>query len=188
LGTAATWAAAWAGAGLSIGVLSVLAPALPLGWFFEVFDAPLPALALPGFLAGLCYAVVVSIAGRRRPLRDIRLAEVAGWGVTGGLLLSAIPALALLDNGPSDAPNGDWRIPAAIAVLITFSVASAVGSFVLAQRAARADDRRLRERLTDVLTGAAASTAALPPVHGTVSPGFDDSQRTRESSAARGRP
>jgi MFS family permease len=143
---------------------------------------------LPGFLAGLCYAVVVSIAGRRRPLRDIRLAEVAGWGVTGGLLLSAIPALALLDNGPSDAPNGDWRIPAAIAVLITFSVASAVGSFVLAQRAARADDRRLRERLTDVLTGAAASTAALPPVHGTVSPGFDDSQRTRESSAARGRP
>lgn len=188
LGTAATWAVAWAGAGLSIGVLSVLVPALPLGWFFEVFDAPLPALAMPGFVAGLCYALVVTVAGRRRPLRDISLAEVAGWGAAGGLLLSAIPALALLDNGPSGAPNGAWRMPAAIAVLITFSVASAVGSFALARRAARADERRLRERLVDALVGGPTSSEALPPVHGTVSPSFEDNQRTRESSAARGRP
>ncbi len=188
LGTAATWAIAWAGAGLSIGVLSVLAPALPVGWFFEVFDAPLPALAIPGFVAGLCYALVVSVAGRRRPLREIGLGEVALWGVGGGMLLSAIPGLALLDTGPSGAPDADWRMPAAIAVLITFSVASAVGSFALARRAARADERQLRERLVDVLTDTAASSPALLPAHGSVSPNFDDNQRTRESSAARGRP
>jgi len=192
LGTAATWAVAWAGAGLSIGVLSVLIPALPLGWFFEVFDAPLPALAMPGFVGGLCYAVVVSVAGRRRPLQEISLAEVAGWGVAGGLLLSAIPAFALLDNGPGGAadaaPDGAWRIPAAIAVLITFSVASAVGSFLLARRAARADERRLRERLQDALLGEMSPAASLPFTQGSVSPSLDDNQRRRESSAAGGRP
>lgn len=188
LGTAATWAVAWAGAGVSIGVLSVLAPALPVGWFFEVFDAPLPALAIPGFVAGLCYALVVSVAGRRRPLREIGLGEVALWGVGGGMLLSAIPALALLDNGPSGAPDADWRMPAAIAVLITFSVASAVGSFWLARRAAQRDTEALQNRLRDTLFSDAATPHALPFTQGVGNPSFDDNQRTRESSAARGRP
>ncbi len=188
LGTAATWAVAWAGAGLSIGVLSVLIPALPLGWFFEVFDAPLPALAMPGFVGGLCYAAVVRVAGRRRPLREISLAEVAGWGIAGGLLLSAIPALSLLDNGPGGDPDGNWRLPAAIAVLITFSVASAVGSFWLARRAAQRDTEALQNTLRDTLLSGAATPHALPFTQGVGNPSFDDNQRTRESSAARGRP
>ncbi|MBL0892590.1 MAG: hypothetical protein IBJ19_18540 [Gemmatimonadaceae bacterium] len=114
LGTAATWAVAWAGAGLSIGVLSVLIPALPLGWFFEVFDAPLPALAMPGFVGGLCYAVVVSVAGRRRPPGETGLAELAGWGGPRGLLLNPRPGLALLGNVPGGAddaaPDGACRM------------------------------------------------------------------------------
>ena len=188
LGTAATWAVAWAGAALSIGVLSVVAPALPLGWFFEVFDGPLPAMAMPGFVGGLCYAAVVRLAGRKRPLREIGLGEVALWGVGGGLLLSAIPALSLLDNGPSGAPDGAWRLPAAIAVMITFSVASAVGSFWLARRAAQRDAQVLQNTLRDTLLSDAATPNALPFTHGVGNPSFDESQRTRESSAARGRP
>jgi len=192
LGTAATWAVAWAGAALSVGVLSFVAPALPLEWFFEVFDAPLPAMAMPGFVGGLCYAAVVRLAGRKRPLREIGVGEVALWGVGGGLLLSAIPALSLLDNGPSGSPDGAWRLPAAIAVLITFSVASAVGSFWLARRAAERDTQALQDRLRNTLLGDAATSQAqalqLPLTQGAANPSFDDSQRTRESSAVRGRP
>jgi len=188
LGTAATWAVAWAGAALSIGVLSVVAPALPLGWFFEVFDAPLPAMAMPGFVGGLCYAAVVRLAGRKRPLREIGFGEVALWGVGGGLLLSAIPALSLLDNGPGGAPEGAWRLPAAIGVLITFSVASAVSSFWLARRAAARDTQALEDQLRETLTGDSIAPQALPLPQGAANPSFADSQRTRESSALRGRP
>ncbi|WP_291156918.1 hypothetical protein [Gemmatimonas sp. UBA7669] len=188
LGTAATWAMGWAVAGLSIGVLSVLVPTLPLGWFFEVFDAPLPAMAIPGFVGGLCYAAVVRFAGRKRPLREIGFGEVALWGVGGGMLLSAVPALSLLDNGPGGDPDGSWRLPAAIAVLITFSVASAVCSFWLARRAAQRDTQALQNTLRDTLLSDAATPHALPFSHGVANPSFDDNQRTRESSAARGRP
>ncbi len=54
---AAAWAAAWAVTGLLIGVTSVLTPWLPWGGFFAVFDAPLPALAVPGVVGGTLWSL-----------------------------------------------------------------------------------------------------------------------------------
>ena len=65
VGMGLVWAVGWALAGLLIGVASMLLPGLPWDSFFQVFDAPLPALAIPGFFAGAFFSVVLGIAGRR---------------------------------------------------------------------------------------------------------------------------
>jgi hypothetical protein len=65
LGMGLTWAAGWAVAGILIGVSSLILPFLPWDVFFRVFDAPLPMLAVPGFVGGAIFSVVLGIAGRR---------------------------------------------------------------------------------------------------------------------------
>ena len=55
IGMGLTWAVGWALTGLAIGVASIALPFLPWHLFFDVFDAPLPALAVPGFFGGLFY-------------------------------------------------------------------------------------------------------------------------------------
>ena len=66
IGMGVTWAVGWALFGVTIGVLSILTPWLPWGLFFAVFDAPLPALAVPGFVGGTIFSLVLGVAGRRR--------------------------------------------------------------------------------------------------------------------------
>ncbi|MBV9880705.1 MAG: hypothetical protein JO180_09440 [Gemmatirosa sp.] len=139
VGTGATWAVAWAVGGVLIGVASVLLPGLPWDAFFDVFDAPLPALAVPGFVGGAIFSVVLGIAGRRHRFDELSLARFAAWGALGGLLLSLVPAtlvaLGLAHLG--DGVAGLWRFTAAICGPLTlFSAASASGSLVLARRSA----------------------------------------------------
>lgn len=66
LGICLTWAAGWAVAGVLTGVASLLLPGLPWDSFFKVFDAPLPALALPGFIGGAIFSAVLIVAEGRR--------------------------------------------------------------------------------------------------------------------------
>ncbi|MDH4348941.1 MAG: hypothetical protein OEW17_09055, partial [Gemmatimonadota bacterium] len=91
VGMGLTWALAWALVGLLIGVTSNLLPGLPWDAFFEVFDAPLPALAIPGFVGGALFSMVLGIAGRRRRFAELSLPRFAAWGAVGGLLLSLVP-------------------------------------------------------------------------------------------------
>jgi hypothetical protein len=135
IGMGVTWAAGWAVAGLLIGVCSMLLPGLPWDAFFQVFDAPLPALAVPGFVGGALFSVVLGIAGRRRRFDELSLPRFAAWGAVGGLLLSAIPFVA---GTPSAAAGPLWRLGAVIMVPLTLlSAASAAGSLALARRAER---------------------------------------------------
>ena len=57
LGMGLIWAAGWA----LVGVLIRLGWSLgvPMEWFVEVFDAPLPALAVPGFFGGAVFSTVL---------------------------------------------------------------------------------------------------------------------------------
>jgi hypothetical protein len=55
LGMGLTWAVAWALYGVLIGVASRVLPGLPWNSLFEIFDAPLPALAIPGFIGGVLF-------------------------------------------------------------------------------------------------------------------------------------
>ena len=76
-GVVLSWAAGWALFGLLIGVASNLLPFLPWHYFFAVFDGPLPALAIPGFVGGALFSTVLGVAGRRRRFDELSLPRFA---------------------------------------------------------------------------------------------------------------
>jgi hypothetical protein len=147
-----TWAVAWAAAGVGIGVLSIVLPALPWDRFFAVFDAPLPALAVPGFVGGVLFSVVVGALGRRLRFDELSIPRFAAWGAIGGLLLSLVPdVMSLLGLATL---NRALPFPFAIAAMISVPAmllgsASASASLWIAQRAER---RALRAAHDDLAT------------------------------------
>jgi hypothetical protein len=140
VGMGLTWAVGWAIAGVLIGVTSLLLPGLPWARFFEVFDAPLPALAIPGFVGGALFSVVLGIAGRRRRFHELSLPRFAAWGALGGVLLTLFP-FALVTVGLASTEGGKFAAGQILAVIsgpfILLSAASAVGSLLLARRSER---------------------------------------------------
>jgi len=147
-----TWAFGWAVAGVSIGVASILLPGLPWNAFFEVFDAPLPALAVPGFFAGVFFSAVLGIAGRRRRFSELSLPRVAAWGALGGLLLTLFP-FALVAVGLASRERSDIGTSQILAVITPlFVLLSALSASVTLIIARAAERRELPE----------ASEAALP--------------------------
>ena len=139
IGMGLTWALGWAVTGLLIGVTSVLLPNLPW-WegFFRVFDAPLPALAIPGFVAGAAFSVVLGIAGREKRFDELSLPGMTALGSVGGLAFGvAIAAIGF--------PAG------AIVFLATLSAATAAATLLVARRG---EQRELLEPGSDrVLPG-----------------------------------
>lgn len=136
LGMGVTWAAAWALAGLVLGVASLLLPGLPWGAVFELFDAPLPALALPGFVGGVLFSGVLGVAGRHRRFEELSLPRFTAWGALGGCLLSAVPALlaaaGLATVAPGSAGVGSLRAILAVPLAL-LGAGSAAGSLALAR-------------------------------------------------------
>jgi hypothetical protein len=113
------WAAAWFTAGL-----------VPR-WVFGVnADVPFPLVfGVFGFIAGVTFSGLLVLTEGRRTFDQMSLPRFAGWGATGGLLLSALFAMAA---------SLGWRDVLAIAP--TFALASAVcasGSLAVARRAVR---------------------------------------------------
>lgn len=154
IGMGLVWAAGWALAGLLIGVSSILLPGLPWHVFFEVFDAPLPALAIPGFVGGAIFSIVLGLAARRRRFEELSLPQFAAWGAVGGLMLILIPATALLEGADARL----WRSIAVIAgPFVLLSATSACASLMLARRA---QDRKSHEAGEDV--AAARGARGLP--------------------------
>jgi hypothetical protein len=138
IGMGLTWAAGWAVFGLVIGVSSRLFPnLLPWDAFFNVFDAPLPALGLPGFIAGALFSIVLGIAGRGRRFSDLSVPAFAAWGAFGGLMLSLVPALLVaigLASRDETGTLGTWQLTVTIAVpLILLSALSAAVSLIVAR-------------------------------------------------------
>lgn len=127
VGTGLTWAMGWAGVGILIGVAMAWL-GVPMEWFVQVFDAPLPALAVPGFFAGASFSVVLGIAGRRRRFDQLSLPRFTLWGALGGFLLSLLPLSALAGT----APMATHAV--VVGTLTVLSALSAGGSLVLARR------------------------------------------------------
>lgn len=153
IGMGFTWAAIWMVGGLLIGVSSKLLPGLPWDSFFEVFDAPLPALAIPGFAAGALFSVVLGIAGRRRRFHELSLSRFAAWGAVGGLLAILFP-FALVAVGLASTEGGKFeasQILSAIAgPFVLLSVVSATGTLMLARRAEGGESRTTSESVAAV--------------------------------------
>ena len=145
VGMGLTWAVAWALAGVLIGLSWSLG--LPMEWFVEVFDAPLLALAIPGFFGGAVFSTVLGIAGRRRRFDELSLPRFGAWGAVGGLLLG-LPLLVALSP------------EAGAAIIGTLTLLSAVSASGLLALARMAEDRELLDASAEVaevgLTGGEA--------------------------------
>lgn len=153
IGMGLTWAAVWMVGGLLIGVSSKLLPGLPWDSFFEVFDAPLPALAIPGFVAGALFSVVLGIAGRRRRFHELSLPRFAAWGAVGGLLVILFP-FALVAVGLASTEGGKFGVWQILSVItgpfVLLSVISATGTLMLARRAEGRESRTASENVAAV--------------------------------------
>jgi hypothetical protein len=138
LGMGLTWAVAWALAGILIGVASMLLPGRLWDAFFSVFDAPLPALAIPGFVGGALFSLVLGVAARHRRFDELSLAQVTIWGALGGLLLALVPAVLVL-LGLASVNATAHSLPGLTLIiacpLILLCALSAAGSLLLARRA-----------------------------------------------------
>lgn len=93
-------------------------------------DAPFPLLfGLFGFMAGVVFAALLALTQGRRRFDEMSLPRFAGWGAVGGLLLSALFAMAV------SLGRGDLLLVAPAFALA--GAACAAGSLALARRAVR---------------------------------------------------
>ncbi len=116
LGVGALWAA---GGALVGGVIEAVLNVLPGSDLFLGVDIWPAALAVPAFLAGISFAVVLGIVERRRTFNELRVPRLAVWGALGGVALAALVGLPAI----------------AIATFGLTSSALAAGSLALARRA-----------------------------------------------------
>src|SRR5262245_3342385 len=68
IGMGVTWAVLWGFAGVLLAAVNSVMPGL--GWFFRIFDAPAPALALPGLVGGTLFSIVLGIVARGRKFSE----------------------------------------------------------------------------------------------------------------------
>lgn len=126
----------WAAGGAAVGGLielldNVLPGGLPMASAVDMWPQ---TLAIPGFLGGVVFAVVLGIAGRRRRFDELSLPRFAAWGAVAGLLLGA---LAVTNGAPA----------VLLVVAALWSAAAAAGSLALARRS---EDRELLAAAADV--------------------------------------
>lgn len=130
IGMGIVWAVSWALFGLGIGVLSLVTPWLPWELFFAVFDAPLPALAIPGFVSGMAFSIVLGTLGRNRRFTDLSLPGFATWGALAGLAIGSIPFV--INGGGSPLLWLMLAVPGAV-----LGAMSATGSLAIARKGER---------------------------------------------------
>lgn len=143
LGMGLVWAVPWSGAGMLV----------TLGFVLRTGsrpDAPFPMmLGAAGFIAGLIFSGVLSLAEGRRRFDQMSLPRFAAWGAAGGFLLATAFVLAVSLGGD----HGFIRYLVALGPVFALAAAgSAAGSLALARRA---QDRVLLDPTED------ASAAAL---------------------------
>ena len=119
IGMGFTWAAAWSAAGL-----------VPRWVFGFNADVPFPLVfGVLGFIAGVTFSGLLVLTEGRRRFDQMSLSRFAGWGATGGLLVSALFA---------NAASLGWGDVLAIAPTLALTCAvCASGSLAVARRAVR---------------------------------------------------
>jgi FtsH-binding integral membrane protein len=120
LGMGLLWAA---GGALVGGLIEAVLNVLPGSDLFLGVDIWPAALAIPAFLAGVVFSLVLSLAERRRSFDELTLPRFALWGGIVGLLLGVVIGFPLV----------------AIASITLVCSASAAGSLALARRAKQRD-------------------------------------------------
>lgn len=150
LGTGVLWAVAWAPIAIIVGT-KIIDPddSMDEMWFMVG--------ALPGFLSGVAFSMLVSKFARHRKLSDLSIARVGGWGAMAGAAIGVLPFI-LGDTG-----GRPW-LGLAAAVISTFalvSAGSAAGTLALAQHAERRELYSANDD-TNILSSPANDTVAVP--------------------------
>jgi hypothetical protein len=141
------WAVVWLPVGLLLGLVLDPDGSMDEPWVLVG--------ALPGFLAGVIFSVVLGIAAGRRRLDELSVAKVGGWGAVAGLLIGSLP-FVLGDQDPNT--ERVWLLPVVVISSITLlSAVSAAGSLVLARKSER---QELPDARPDVAAVEAAESGA----------------------------
>ena len=137
------WALAW---GLGIGGAIELLQNIGLGqeWMRRIDMWP-QTLAIPGFISGAVFSIVLGIAGRGRKFEDLSTPRFASWGAAGGLLGGALMIAMWGISGPVG-------IPLFLGVPALLGSLSAAGTLKVA---------RMAERHTELPAGTADGDARL---------------------------
>lgn len=82
----------WAIGGIGIGgLIELLDNVMPAAHgFTRQVDMWPQTLMIPGFIAGVVFAIVLGIAGGRRRFEELSFQRFAAWGVVTGLLVGAL--------------------------------------------------------------------------------------------------
>ena len=126
------WGVAW-----GMGAVLIAAASTLVGAPDDLFDAPAAAMAMPGFVGGVIFSVILGVLGRRHRFSELSVRRFAAWGALGGLLLALVP-LALVTVGLATPNVSIWRFTAVLVPPLTLLCsASAAGSLMLARRLER---------------------------------------------------
>jgi hypothetical protein len=126
------WAAGGAGVG---GLIELLDNVLPGGFALaSAVDMWPQTLAIPSFLGGVIFALVLGIAGARRRFDELSVPLFAAWGAVAGVLLGA---LGMAMGAPL----------VFMGITTLWSASAAAGSLALARRS---EDRELLAAGADV--------------------------------------
>jgi hypothetical protein len=116
------WAVPWAIVAVLIGLVVD-----PDGSMDEMW----PAIgAYPGFLGGVLFSIVLSIAERRRNLSELSIRRFGAWGAAAGMVIGVLPFML-------GTPSAELDVARLATVLIgsftLMSAVSAAGSLALAR-------------------------------------------------------
>jgi hypothetical protein len=122
-----TWAVGWACVGFAIEAIWEIWPGFPLGPLVDIWPF---ALAIPAFVGGSVFSVVLGIAARERRFDELSLPGFGALGAIGGALLGG---LALAFFGASSAVAA----AAVVGTTTLLSAMSASGTLALARLSQR---------------------------------------------------
>lgn len=131
VGMGVTWALVWAPVAVLLGTL-VIDPDNSMDEMWVMVGA------LPGFLGGVVFSVLLGIAARRRRLDDLSMTRVTLWGALAGFLVGSLPFTI---GTPTNIVPLWWLATVVIGSITLLSALSAAASLAIARRAAGGDDR-----------------------------------------------
>ena len=134
-----TWALVWAPVGPIIGMIVDADGSMDEPWILIG--------ALPGFVAGMVFSIVIGIAARKRRLDELSVPRFAGLGALAGVIVSAIPfAIGDLNDSISVVPF----VAILTSSLAAASAASASATLWIAKRAQQKELRAGYDNLENV--------------------------------------
>lgn len=133
---ALAWVVVWVPVAVLLGVF-IIDPDNSMDEMWPVIGA------YPGFLCGVLFSALRGLGDGRRGLDELSLPRAGAWAAVSGVLVGALP-FALGAKNP-DSPA--WLGLAVIGSFTLMSVASAVGSVLLARMAKNRELRGARAKL-----------------------------------------